>query len=202
MTRDFIPTTEAEFDAKFKKYCQTVTQKTSGQSPQWTHIPAGRVTELNGAYADWYTAWSKLEAPHTSADVLAKNEAKAAATKIWREFNNQYILYAREVSDAEKKDIGAHVHDTTPTTIPRPKDQSEADIIYPGRHLIELTHIRSVSGGTDDPRSDWGVRIHYGILDAPGSGGRHRILSPPETGDDRARALGQARYLRVSVTLA
>jgi hypothetical protein len=181
---DFIPAKEAEFDAFFKKYCQIVSQKTTGSNPEWTHIPAGRITELNSGYAGWYTAWSKLKQPHTSADVLAKDEAKAAGKTILREFNNQYILYAKEVSDAEKKEIGAHVHDTTPTSVPRPRDQPEADITYPGKHLIELDRIRSVAGGSDDPRSDWGIRIHFGILDESGTGGRHRVSKPPLTGDE------------------
>jgi hypothetical protein len=182
--KDWIPSTESEFDAFFKNYCQEVNKNTSGQDPVWTHIPAAAVTELNGAYAAWYTAWSKLKGPHTSADVLAKDEALAAGKKVLREFNKEFILNSRFVTNAQRKDTGCPVHDITPTPVPRPKDQCEADITYPGKHLIELTRIRSVSGGADDPRSDWGVRIHYGILDAPGAAGKHRIPAAPVTGDD------------------
>jgi hypothetical protein len=147
---DWIPKAEAEFDAFFKNYCQVVNKYTTGQSPVWTHIPADAITELNGAYADWYNAWSKLKTPHTSADVLAKDEALAAGKKVLRNFNNEFILYSRFVTDAQRKEIGSPVHDTTPTPVPQPEDQPEADITYPGKHLIELDHIRSVTGGTDD----------------------------------------------------
>jgi hypothetical protein len=181
---DWIPSVESEFNAFFKKYCQEVYKNTTGQSPVWPHIPSAAITELTGAYAAWYTAWIKLNGPHTSADVLAKDEAEKAGKTTLREFNREFILNSRFVTDAQRKETGCPVHDTTPTPVPRPKDQPEADITYPGKHLIELDHIRSVTGGTDDPRADWGVRIHYGILDPANPGGRHRIASPPATGED------------------
>ena len=118
------------------------------------------------------------------ADMLAKSQARKQDEKILRDFNNQYILYAREVSDAERKDIGAHVHDTTPSTVPRPEAQPEADVTYPGRHLLELDKIRPVAGSGDDPRIDYGVRIFWGIMGEPTAADKFRISAPPVTGDD------------------
>ena len=66
-------------------------RKSYGQTLQCTEIQ----TELNDAYAAWYTAYSKLKQPHTSWDVEAKNEAKIMGKKTLEDFNNQYILYAR-----------------------------------------------------------------------------------------------------------
>jgi hypothetical protein len=182
--RDFIPAGDAEFDAFFKHYCQVVALKTSGQTPAWTHIPQARITELNDAYAAWYTAWSKLKQPHTHADVVAKNQARENGEKTLREFNNQYILYAREVTDAERADIGAHVHDGTPTAVPTPKAQPEADVVYPGRHLLELVNIRPVPGTEDDPRADFGTRIFWGVMGEPTAADKFRITAPPEKGED------------------
>ena len=175
----FIPSSDIEFDAFLRRYCQIVNQKTSGSPPEWTHIPAARVTELNDARTDWSAAWAKLEGPHTAADVLAKSTAK----KSLQAFNNQYVLYAREVSDAERRELGAHVHDTKPTTVPRPTAQPEADMIYPGRHLLKLVKIRPVGGG-GDLRSDWGVRIFWGIMGPPTETDRFRLETPPVTGND------------------
>jgi hypothetical protein len=146
--------------------------------------PRARVTELNNAYAAWYTAYSKLRQPHAHADIVAKDAAKAAGRKIPREFNNQYILYAREVSDAERAEIGAHVHDATPTSVPAPRNQPEADVTYPGKHLLELVKIRSVPGGSDDPKADWGVRIFWGVIGEPAAHDRLRIPAPPVTGGE------------------
>jgi hypothetical protein len=183
--RDFIPAGDRAFDEFFGRYCQVVDRKTSGARPDWTHIPQDRITELNDRFTDWHTAWVKLEGPHTRADVAAKNEARDRGKKILREFNNQYVLYAREVSDAERVDIGAHVHDSVHSVVPAPESQPEADVVYPGRHLLELVNIRPVPGiGEDDPRADWGVRIFWGIMGEPGPRDRFRLAAPPEKGGD------------------
>jgi hypothetical protein len=185
MGNDWIPSGDVEFDAFFKHYIQVVGTKTSGATPVWTHIPAARVTELGNIYSDWFTAWGKLKQPHTSADILAKDEAKERGKTILREFNNQYVLYAREVSNAERVEIGAHVHDTTPTTVPKPTCQPEADIIYPGKHLLELVNIRRVPGiGNDPPKADFGVRIFWGVMGESTEKDKFRIAAPPVVGDD------------------
>jgi hypothetical protein len=43
--KDWVHGPDDEFDALFKKYCQTVVANTSGADPVWPHIPAVRVTE-------------------------------------------------------------------------------------------------------------------------------------------------------------
>jgi hypothetical protein len=180
-----IPRRDAEFDLFLSKYCSIVSRKTSGDNPAWTHIPAARITELFAVADAWHTAYIKLLEPHTSADVLAKNQARKTAEKILEEFNNQYILYAREVSNPEREEIGAHVHDKIRTTMKKPTCQPEADIVYPGPHLLELVKIRRVPGiGNDPPDANFGVRIFWGILGAPSAKDKFHITAPAEAGDD------------------
>jgi hypothetical protein len=183
-SNDWIPPKDAEFNEFFTKYCRYVDAKCTGAHPEWTHIPEARRTELNTACAAWVSAWNKLDQAHTSADVLAKNEAKEGGKRILRDFNKQYVLYARELNDAERRDLGATIHDATPTIVHAPHNQPEADVIYPGKRLLELTHIRPVVGGADEKRSDWGVRIFWGIMGEPVEGDRFRIAAPPLTGKD------------------
>jgi hypothetical protein len=181
--RDFIPTKDADFDEFFNHYYQYVNKKCTGQSPEWTHIPEARCTELTNAYIDWVQAYSKTKLAHTSSDILAKNLARQRDEKILRDFNNEFILYSSFVTPEEKRDLGNHLHDPHPTPVPQPHDRPEADIVYPGIHTVELVNIRRTPGiVSDDPRSDYGVRIHFGILD-PGPGA-FRVASPPKTGDD------------------
>jgi hypothetical protein len=133
----------------------------------------------------WHTAYIKLLGPHASADVLAKNQARKAAEKTLEEFNNQYVVYAREVSDAERVEIGAHVRDTVRTTVPCPTCQPEADVVYPCPHLLELVKIRSVPGiGNDPPDADFGVRIFWGVMGDATAKDKFRIAAAPEVGDD------------------
>jgi hypothetical protein len=164
--KDWILGPDEEFDAQYKKYCQVVSKNTSGATPVWPHIPAARVTELLDGYADWYTALSKLSGAHTSGDVQAKNEARAEAEEILRDFNRSFVLYAREVTDAQRRDVGCPVHDKHPSPVHKPWAECEADIAYPGRHLLELVHIRALLGTLSDEeaKAEFGVRIFWGIL--------------------------------------
>jgi hypothetical protein len=182
--KDFIPEAEAAFDAFFKNYCQIVVKNTTGATPVWNQIPADRVTELNTAYAAWYTAWGKLKGPHTHADVVAKDGAHKAGEDTLREFHNEFILYSRKVTDEQLAELGCARRDKTPTVIPAPTSQAAAEVAYTAIHELTVQKIHAIGTISADPRSDYGVSIHYGILDPANPSGRFRISAPPVTGDD------------------
>jgi hypothetical protein len=50
--------------------------------------------------------------------------------------------------------------------------------------MVELNHIRTVGAGEDDPRSDYGVRIFWGILGPAAEHDKFRLAAPPVTGAD------------------
>jgi hypothetical protein len=184
MSNDWIPAKDAEFDIFFKRYCQYVNEKCTGSTPEWTHIPTARRSDLNGAYEDWYTAYSRLKTAHTSSDVLAKDLARARDEKILRDFNNEFILYSSVVTPQEKADLGNHIHDKHPTPVPRPTAQPEADVVLPGPHLVELRIKKLISLEPDPNRANHGVRIFWGILGEANAADKFRIPVPPLTGDD------------------
>jgi hypothetical protein len=78
--------------------------------------------------------------------------------------------------------MGIPNHDTKPTPVPAPTSQAEADIMFPGIHMVELVKIRKAGNLSDDPRSDYGVSVHFGVLDAVNS--EWRIAAPPLSGKD------------------
>jgi hypothetical protein len=184
--KHWVPGGDAEFDAFYKGYCQGVEEYTSGATPDWTHVPGARITELVGGYPPWFTAWTKLRGAHTSADVVAKNEAKEEAKDILLDFNRSYVRYAREVTNAQRKSLGCPIDDPSRTPINRPLAQCEADARYIGQHLIELVDIRAVLGTQSDEeeKAEFGVRIFWGILGDPTATDRFRLLSAPLTGND------------------
>ncbi|MDR1144320.1 MAG: hypothetical protein LBK77_08935 [Spirochaetaceae bacterium] len=49
---------------------------------------------------------------------------------------------------------------------------------------MELRNIRPVSGADPDPRSDYGVRIYYGLSGPASALFRFRVLEPPKSGND------------------
>jgi hypothetical protein len=48
---------------------------------------------------------------------------------------------------------------------------------------LELSGIGPVGRPSEDPRSDWGVRIFYGFSGAPTPRYAYRLSGPPETGN-------------------
>jgi hypothetical protein len=169
MSKDWIPHEDTAFDAHYKKYCRIVNQKTSGSPPEWAHIPAARVTDLNTGYADWHTACGKLRTAHTSGDVLAKNKAKEAGMRILRTFNNEFILYSTLVSEQDKVDLGNHPHNP-PSPIPDPPTRPEfyLKILDIMRLAIHFWDQGSVSKAK--PYGIAGAVIYWAILDHVPSG--------------------------------
>jgi hypothetical protein len=161
---DWIPDADPEFDAQYKKYCQVVNQKTSGSPPEWTHIPAARVTDLTTGYADWHLAYVKLNTAHTSGDVLAKNEAKKTGGHIWRTFNNEFILYSTLVSDQDKLDLGNHPHNP-PSPIPDPDTRPEFYIKILDIMRLAIHFWDQGSTSKAKPYGMDGAVIYWAILD-------------------------------------
>jgi hypothetical protein len=137
-------------------------------------------------YAGWYEVYSKTLGPHTPEDTLAKNNKKEEAKALVRPFVNQYLRFP-PVADEDRLAMGIPNRDTKPTRVLPPASQAEADMMFPGIHLLELVKIRKVGTLSDDPRSDYGVSIHIGILDAVH--GKWRITAVPATGEDMPYAV-------------
>jgi hypothetical protein len=115
--------------------------------------------------------------PHTLEVTLAKNNKKKAVKALIRPFVNQYLRFP-PVTDEDRLAMGIPNHDTKPTPVSAPASQVEADLVFPGIHLVELVKIRKVGSISNDPCSDYGVSIHYGILDAVN--GASPLCQPPE----------------------
>jgi hypothetical protein len=162
--KDKIPNEDAAFDAYYKSYCQLVGQRTSGATPEWTHVPAARVTDLNSGYADWYTAWSKLKGPHIQADIWAKNQAKKDGKRILRVFNNEFVRYSTAVSDEDKIALGNKPYNP-PSPIPDPPTRPEFSIKILDIMRLAI-HFRDQGSSTKaKPYGMDGAVIYWAILD-------------------------------------
>jgi hypothetical protein len=93
------------------------------------------------------------------------------------------------LTDANMIAFGLKPRDTVRTPVAAPTGQAEADVTYPGPHLLML-HIKPLSGTTVDPRADHGYRIYYGILPHGGAtveqatGHSRYLMQAPVSGDD------------------
>jgi hypothetical protein len=185
MSKSFIPDGEAEYDEFFENTCAYTNKQVISSNPHWKHIPMPEVESLNEAYTGWYDAYTAARGPHLPAQTAAKEHAHKESRKVLARFIQVWFRgFPDVVTPADLRSMNIPEIDTTHTPVPRPRNQAEADVTYPGTHLIELVRIRSVAGGSDDPRADWGQRIYYGILDPANPHGRYRIAAPPVTGED------------------
>jgi hypothetical protein len=160
--KDWVPRPDEEYDKFFKNYCQVVVMYCTGSDSVWTHIPIARITGLSAALAGWDAAYTKLDGPRTPGDFQAKKEARKSSEKVLRAFNRQYILYAEEVTDAQRREIGCPVHAVHSTQVPRPDVQAEADRVLPGSHTVERWIKKLLSLEADSDRAIYGVRIFLG----------------------------------------
>ncbi|MDR2792647.1 MAG: hypothetical protein LBB61_03140 [Treponema sp.] len=182
--KEYIPTQDAKFDPFFKNVNDYVDQQCTENPPRWTHIPEAARTELAGAYADWHAAWLVTLKPHTAQETAEKNRVRASSEKTLRAFVKAYLRYHPAVTNEDRDNMGIPNDDTIRTPVPRPTAQVEADVTYPGVHLIEISNIRTVKNGEDNLRSDYGVRIFWGIMGASTEADRFRLAAPPVKGDD------------------
>jgi hypothetical protein len=183
MGKNYIPARDADFDHWFSFLYQYVSQKCAGGTPEWTHIPQAALTKLGEVHAAWTTAYGATAGPHTPVETEVKNEARTAAVAAIRPFVNQYLRYP-PVTNADRAAIGIPNPDPSRTPVPKPEAQPEADVAYPGVHMVELNNIRTVGAGEDDSRSDYGVRVFWGVLGPAAEHDKFRLSEPPVTGDD------------------
>jgi hypothetical protein len=181
--QDYIPSKDADFDIFFQNLISYVDTKTSGSPVAWPNIVPVAMGLIN-AYQPWHTPYIKTLVPHTPVDTMVKNTARATAEKVIRPFVNQYLRFP-PVTDADRLAMAIPNHDAVSTPVPPPTTQVEADILLPGIHLVELK-IKPLSQLAHDStaRSDYGVRIYYGILGDVTATDKFRLAAPPASGDD------------------
>jgi hypothetical protein len=161
--KDFIPQIDALFDAWLKFLVQYVSKKTSGATPEWTHIPLAVVEMLLDLYAMWYTAYAKTVGPHTSVDTEAKNSAKKTAKNKARPFINQYLRFP-PVTDEDRTAMGIPNHDGHPTPIQPPANGPSFSIVQMGPGTLGIVYRNGDKGRKGSkPKGVAGVRIYYGF---------------------------------------
>jgi hypothetical protein len=148
-------------------------------------IPADQFIELgtlfDAAQALLRKAQSSERTPVINEQCRAAFDALDAKARF---FKGHYFLLP-PLSKADIVNLGLTPRDTSRTPIPPPEAQVEADLAFPGIHLVELQKIRAVgTSGLPDPRSDYGVRIFYGLSGEPSEQFRFRVAEEPKTGKE------------------
>jgi len=166
MARDFIPHGDAEFDIWFRNLVEYVEVKTGGSPPAWDHIPQWHVDELVAAYEDWRRYYDPTLQPHTPAQTVAKNDARARAERVIRPFVRRF-LHFEPVTNAERTDMALPLHDiirTDHTVVP---EEVEFNLVIEGIRVVHI-HFKVLGAvGHAKPEGYDGAVIVWDVLDAP-----------------------------------
>jgi hypothetical protein len=126
----------------------------------------------------------------TAAIRLERKKANSALIDQTRHFVNKFINVNDTVGAPQRLELGLHIYDGTRTPTPPPSAQAEADVRFPGIHLIEL-YIKKIAVGTPDTsKIDYGVRIYYGIMPQGGAsveaatGSKRELMKQPQSGNE------------------
>jgi hypothetical protein len=155
--------------------------KSGGSTPEWTHIPKDAVEGLSEAYANFYSAYTPTLVPCTPADRVKRDNARRDAEKVIRPFVKRYLQFD-PVKDEDKKNMAVPIHDTKPSPIADPIAQAEGDLTFPGVHMVEIKKLRPVSGPAPSSKSDYGIKIFFGLTGESTSEHPIRLSKEPKTG--------------------
>jgi hypothetical protein len=153
-------------------------------------IPAATFTDFLTLFAAAQEALRTAQEKETRTEVTtaACKTAFDALVAAMRSLKDRYFKKP-PLTDTDFIALGLRVKDTTPTVIAAPTAQAEADISYPGPHLLTL-HLRPLAGTTLDAKADYGMSIRWGIMPHGGAtleeaaGARHYLMKPPVSGEE------------------
>jgi len=160
--RDYIPTNAAQFNIFLEHLMAYVEAKKT----LWENIHLERISALNNARVNFSAALTlALETP-THANILARNEAQADATKELRGFVNQYLRF-EPVTNVDRAEMGIPNHDTI-----RTDHTIVTEIVDFVIHLRTAREIRVefwVQGSSSKakPSGYDGAVLVWDVLDAP-----------------------------------
>jgi len=165
MSKDYIPSTDADFNTFFRNIAQYVAGKCTGPSPEWTHIPAEERRALDDAYIAWYDAYALTLKPHTPQIGRARSEQRAISEKVLRQFVQNFLHY-KIVTNLDRDNM------RLPNRSKRRSRQDEVTeciaVTTPLRNHREVVFKYRVMGSTRRGKPD-GYRaiIRWSILDKP-----------------------------------
>ena len=200
--KDYIPSTDADFNTFFKSICQYVNTKCGGTTPEWTQIPKEERDKLDQAYIDWYSAYGLTLKPHSTDVTKEKNRVREVTEKILRTFVQRFLRYP-PVTDQDRDIMGVHNPDTTRTYHFDVKELVEFEIRL--RAIRELDVRFWIKGASHKakPQGYDGAVIIWDILDAkpanPEDLTRHSMASrSPHTLHFKESERGKTVYIALA----
>jgi hypothetical protein len=131
-------------------------------------IAAGTLTALQPLLTAYQTAFEKMADPnHGVLDTQRKNEARDALTTALRAFVMGYITYNPSVTDDDRREMGAPIHDKTHSPAPVPTSRPIIDTAAVDNRQVAVD-LRELAGDKrGKPAGVHGAEILYELRDDP-----------------------------------
>ena len=169
--KDYIPRS----DAQFIVWAEKLMEISAENYDAWSIAPHEDV--IGNTVAVFKTKYARMSDPnHGKIDTSQKNAARNP-----------------KVTDIDREYMGLNVYSTTISTVPPPAIPVEFELHFPAPTMVEVRNIRPYGAHVAD-KSEYGVRIYYGIMGEPDDTDRFRMSQRPQTGSTfRTRCLHGAK---------
>jgi hypothetical protein len=158
MTRNWMPGKRSEKLAMAKMWIAEL-PKANGA---WNVTPL-EISELTDLTEDSEKALDRLGTGGSGAvDTAKSREAFAALEKFMRLLHGRKF-FSPPMEDSDWRRLGLPPRDNIRTPVPFPTGQADAEISYPGVHMLQL-RLKPIQGTLINPRSDHGYRIYHLFL--------------------------------------
>jgi hypothetical protein len=152
-------------------------------------VPEADIAELNTLIAAADAALFHAKSSDRSPVVTAQcREAFEELVEKMRYIKARFFL-TPPLTEADYAALLLKKHASGGTDIPIPDAQPTADLTFPGIHLVELRKIRPMEGTEPDPRSEYGVRICWGLGGETTEAEKFRVTGTPKSGKDLPHSL-------------
>jgi hypothetical protein len=164
--KSYIPKKSSDYDDYFRNIVEYTEEKTSGDDPEWNHIPLLTRQELRTTYDGWHAAYIKTTVPHSPVETAEKNRLHKSSEKFLRGFVNQFLRYPPVTSD-DRGRMGIPEHDSVRTPIGVPQTRPEFSILIKDIRRLSLSFRDQGSQSRGKPYGIGGAVVCWEVRDTP-----------------------------------
>ena len=153
----------------------------AGNADEWG-VPEDIRVKLSHAIE---IAEREIAIPMSERNTVSNARLKMAfdeLTSTMRDIKKRYF-FVPPLNEADLAALGLKPKDTNPTNVPAPSVPPEAELFFPAPSMVEVGNIRPLTNSAAD-KSEYGVRIYYGVMGTSDETDRFRMTQKPKTGND------------------
>jgi hypothetical protein len=159
--KEWIPTRELELVVLIKIWLKILSDEGKQTLYGWIKESC---TETTGILSVFLTKLEAFEADDSTANLVAKKDAKVEAIDAMRDFANSFVRFNKKMQDEDKLVLGIHPSDSTPTYHGPPTSQPDVEVESThNRYEHKLRAINRVSADHSKPEDAYGVRYAWQV---------------------------------------